>query len=296
STLDATNISSAALIRAGAATHAFDMDQRMIGLNYTVDAANNAILLNAPANGNLAPPGYYMLFLLNSAGVPSVANFVRVLASDYSLAVNPGSQQVSQGGNTSFTATVTPQTGFSGTVSLGLSGLPSGITASFSAPALTSGDSTLNVSIGNSVAPGTYPFTITSTSGSLSHSANVSLMVQASADFALSVTPASRKIFQNGKGSFTATVSPQNGFSEMVVLGATGLPAGVTASFKVPQLRTGNSMLNVIVGADVAPGDYPFTITGVSGSLIHTANAVLTVLVQGKYTVSITPPAQTVSR
>ena len=55
-------------------------------------------------------------------------------------------------------------------------------------------------------------------------------------------------------------------------------------------------MLNVIVGADVAPGDYPFTITGVSGSLIHTANAVLTVLVQGKYTVSITPPAQTVSR
>jgi uncharacterized membrane protein len=50
------------------------------------------------------------------------------------------------------------------------------------------------------------------------------------------------------------------------------------------------------VGANVAPGNYPFTITGVSGSLIHNANVVLTVLVQGSYTVSVTPPSQTVSR
>ncbi len=295
STPDASNISSIALIRAGAVTHAFDMDQRMVGLSFT-DQGNGTLLVNAPANGNLAPPGYYLLFLVNSAGVPSIANWVQMQKSDFSIGVTPGSQQVPQGGNTSFTATVTPQTGFTGTVNLGVSGLPAGVTASFSVPALTSGDSTLNVMVGNSVAPGTYPFTITGVSGSLTHSANATLQVQAAGDYTVTVTPASRKVVQGAHTSWTATVTPQNGFSDPVTLSVSGLPAGVTASFSVPTLTSGNSTLNVVVGASVAPGTYPFTITGMSGALTHSASATLTVLVQGSNTVTITPASQTVTR
>ncbi len=294
STPDASNISSIALIRAGAVTHAFDMDQRMIGLSFT-DQGNGTLLVNAPANGNLAPPGYYLLFLVNSAGVPSVASWVQVLKSDFSISVAPASQQVSQGSNTSFTATVTPQTGFTGTVNLGVSGLPAGVTSSFSVPAVTSGDSTLHVAVDNTVAPGSYPFTITGTSGSLTHSTNATLQVTA-ADFALTVTPASRKVFQGGNTSWVATVTPQNGFTNAVTLGVSGLPAGVTAAFTVPVPTSGNSTLNVAVGGSVAPGNYPFTITGVSGALTHSVNVTLTVLVQGTFTVGITPASQTVTR
>ena len=75
-TPDAANITSVALVRPGAQTHAFDMDQRMVSLSFT--AAGGVLNVTAPPNGNIAPPGYYMLFILNAAGVPSVASFVRV--------------------------------------------------------------------------------------------------------------------------------------------------------------------------------------------------------------------------
>ena len=295
STPDAANISSIALIRAGSPTHAFDMDQRMVGLSFTSDGGTT-LQVNAPANGNLAPPGYYMLFLVNAAGVPSIASWVQVQTSDFSLSATPPSQTVAQGGSTSFTATVTPQSGFSGTVTMTTSGLPTGVTGTFTPTTLTSGDSTLGINVSNSVTPGTYPFTITGTSGALTHSVNASLTVQAAGDFTVALTPGSRKLAQGGNTSFTATVTPQNGFADSVHLSVTGLPPGVNAAFSVPDLASGNSTLNVNVDSGTAPGTYPFTVNGVSGNLTRTANGTLTVLVQGTFTVSVTPAAQTVTR
>jgi hypothetical protein len=75
-TPNAANISSVVLVRAGSPTHAFDMDQRLVGLNFT--AGNGVLNATAPPNGSIAPPGYYLLFILNSAGVPSVAQFVQL--------------------------------------------------------------------------------------------------------------------------------------------------------------------------------------------------------------------------
>jgi hypothetical protein len=69
STPDAASIASVSLIRPGAVTHAFDEDQRALSLTFTASAGS--LTIQAPANANLAPPGYYMLFLVSSAGVPS---------------------------------------------------------------------------------------------------------------------------------------------------------------------------------------------------------------------------------
>src|SRR5437870_7750256 len=74
-TPEAANITSVVLVRPGAQTHSIDMDQRLVGLSYTTDAG--VLNVTVPPNGNIAPPGYYMLFLLNSAGVPSLARFVQ---------------------------------------------------------------------------------------------------------------------------------------------------------------------------------------------------------------------------
>jgi hypothetical protein len=107
-TPDAASISSAVLIRAGSPTHAFDMDQRLVGLNFT--AGSGVLNATTPPNGSIAPPGYYLLFILNSTGVPSIAQFVQlsltptdqpptgiISSPSGNVAINPG-QSVSFAG------------------------------------------------------------------------------------------------------------------------------------------------------------------------------------------------------
>lgn len=80
-TPDAREIESVVLIRLGSSSHAFDMEQRLVGLSFNA-SADGALSATAPPNGAIAPPGYYMLFLLR-AGVPSVAKFVRLTTTPY---------------------------------------------------------------------------------------------------------------------------------------------------------------------------------------------------------------------
>ncbi|MEQ1758821.1 MAG: carboxypeptidase regulatory-like domain-containing protein [Vicinamibacterales bacterium] len=69
-------ITSVALLRPGAPTHALDFNQRYLPLAFTTTA--NGLTVTAPLNGNHAPPGYYMLIIKDSNGVPSVASWVRI--------------------------------------------------------------------------------------------------------------------------------------------------------------------------------------------------------------------------
>ena len=75
-TPDAASIDSVVFLRPGAATHNFDMDARYLALNFTDQGTH--LDVTSPLDGRLAPPGYYLLFLINTAGVPSVAEFVRL--------------------------------------------------------------------------------------------------------------------------------------------------------------------------------------------------------------------------
>jgi hypothetical protein len=77
------DVQSVVLMRPGAPTHGFDMEQREIGLTFSVvngvlRVAPPASVNSDPSGANIAPPGYYMLFVINSAGVPSVASFVQL--------------------------------------------------------------------------------------------------------------------------------------------------------------------------------------------------------------------------
>jgi hypothetical protein len=76
-TPDYANISSVALIRAGSTTHADDFDQRYVSLTFT-NTGNDSLTVTAPANPNIAPPGYYLLVIVNRSGIPSVMPFAQV--------------------------------------------------------------------------------------------------------------------------------------------------------------------------------------------------------------------------
>jgi hypothetical protein len=75
-TPDAATIQKAVLIRLGAATHFFDQNTRYVPL--TMQVGTGTLTLTAPGDGKSAPPGYYMLFILNSAGIPSVASILQL--------------------------------------------------------------------------------------------------------------------------------------------------------------------------------------------------------------------------
>ncbi len=76
----ANGISSAVLLRPSGSTHSWHANQIGVPLTITNDTGSN-LTLSVPANSNMLPPGYYMLFILDNNGAPSVSKFVRVSAA-----------------------------------------------------------------------------------------------------------------------------------------------------------------------------------------------------------------------
>ena len=184
-TPDAAEIASVVLVRPGAPTHAFDMEQRLVGLSYTV--GSGVLNVTSPPNGNIAPPGYYMLFVLDTAGVPSVARFVRLAASVPNQApvatiTSPATNVTrNPGGAVSFSGTGSDP---DGTISAYAWTFPGG------APGSSSVASPGNVTYST---PGTYSatFQVTDNRGLASPPATRTITVS---DFSLSATPASRTV------------------------------------------------------------------------------------------------------
>src|SRR5438552_2928137 len=73
------SIRKVALVRLGAVTHSDNMEQRYVPLQFTAGAAS--LTATGPANANVAPPGVYMLFIIDANGVPSIARMVSVLGN-----------------------------------------------------------------------------------------------------------------------------------------------------------------------------------------------------------------------
>jgi len=70
------DVASVVLVRPASDTHAFNFEQRVVGLNFTL--SSGALTVTCPPNSNIAPPGYYMLFILSKEGVTSIASFLQV--------------------------------------------------------------------------------------------------------------------------------------------------------------------------------------------------------------------------
>lgn len=113
-------------------------------------------------------------------------------AANFSLTASPTSVTVTPGTSGATTITVTPTGSFTGNVSFSASGLPAGATASFS-PSLitTSGSSTLTLSAASTTPAGSFAITVAGTSGTLTNTTPVALVVQSGGTQAISVSPTS---------------------------------------------------------------------------------------------------------
>jgi len=151
--------------------------------NPTASTSSTTLTLTTASS---TPPGTYTITVNGLSGALNHTLSLTLVvnaapppvAGDFSIAASPPTLTVSRGSNGSYTITVTALNGFTGSVSLSVSGLPGRLNARFSPSTIAgSGAATLLVSPNKKVPPGTYPVTITGTSGSLAHSANVSLTI-----------------------------------------------------------------------------------------------------------------------
>jgi len=192
---------------------------------------------------------------------------------DFSVSVSPSSQSVLQGGTTgSYTATSTPIGGFNGSVGWTVSGLPAGITA---AP-MNSASFALTVAA--NVAPGTYSFSVTGTSGTLQHSASASVVVTSNASFTIAVSPTSATIKRPGAAQFTVTVTPSGTFNSPISLSVSGARTGISPSFSVNPIAGSpwSSTLTVNVSTSAKRGSRALTITASGGGIAQKANVTIT--------------------
>ncbi|HTD24876.1 MAG TPA: glycosyl hydrolase [Terriglobales bacterium] len=216
------------------------------------------------------------------SGSVRVCNFTLVTAApNFAIAATPSTVTVTAGSNANYTTNVSAVNGFSGSVGLSMSGLPAGAAAGFSPASINgSGSSTLTVTTATSTPAGTYTLTTMGTSGSLNHSTTVTLVVNSHStpDFSLAVSPNSQTVTAGNGTSYTATVTPLNGFTGTVALSISGLPTGTSGAFTPVSINgSGASTLTISTATSTPAASTTLTITATSGNLSHSGAVTLAV-------------------
>jgi hypothetical protein len=215
-------------------------------------------------------------FVVNNTPVSPAPTF------DFSLS-NSGDMAVTQGNSGLNTISVTMVNVQSQVVSLSCNtGLPSGAACVFNPSSAGSNfTSSLTVTTLSFTPPGSYPITVTGTSGSTSRQSPFTLTVNApplSFDFSISGSPTNQTVTQGQSASYSLMLNPISGAAQTVSLNLSGCPTDATCSIN-PQTGspTFTSMLNVATASSTPPGRYSITLTALSGGLTHSTTLALTV-------------------
>ncbi len=210
--------------------------------------------------------------LITALTGPPPAGF-SISASPTSVSIDPGSN-----GSTTINSAVTG--GFTGSITLAASGMPTGVTVGFTTNPLSAGSSTsMTITVASGTTPGTYPITVTGTSGSTVETTTVSLtVVGATPNFTISASPTSISVSPSGTGKVTITTAVSGGFSSAIALSGTVTGSRVTVAFSPTSITgAGTSTMTITVNRRATTGSRTITITGTGGGITHTATVALTI-------------------
>ena len=248
--------------------------------------SGNSQTLNV-AIGASAADGAYTLTVTGASGALAHSATLTLLVGsataqpDFSIAAAPAALSIQAGNAADATVTLAALNGFNSGVTLSASGLPGGVTATFSSDTVAgAGTSTLTLAVAASAAAGSAAITVTGTAGALTHSASIALDITAAAqpDFSVVVAPGSISLQAGSSGHATLSVSAANGFADDVALSSSGAPAGLTATFASATVHgAGSTEVALVADASAAAGSYTLTLTGVSGAASHSVSFGVTV-------------------
>ena len=196
--------------------------------------------------------------------------------NDFSISAFPTALGLAQGSAGSSTISTALASGSAATVSLALSGVPTGATGSVLPASVTAGQSSILTVNAGTAAPGNYTLTITGTEGSNTHSTTVALTVVAN-DFSIGASPTSLSINFGGSGASAISTAVTTGNAATVSLSALVSPAGPTASLNPTSVTAGAGSTLTVNAGSATPGNYTVTVTGTEGTATHSTNVSVTV-------------------
>ncbi len=202
--------------------------------------------------------------------------------SGFSVSASPSSVSVSAGSNGSTTINSAATGGFSGSITLTATGQPSGVTIGFTTNPISAGNSTsMTIAVAAGTAGGTYPITITGTSGSTVETTTVTLTIPgATPTFSLGASTGSISVSPGGTGKVTLTTAVSGGFNSAISLSGTVTGSRVTLSFSPSSIAApgaGTSTMTITVNRRAATGTRTITVTGTGGGVTKQATVTLTI-------------------
>jgi len=229
-----------------------------------------------------AEVGYDLVTGWGSPNGAALINALAPIATSPTYTLSATSVSIVQGSSGSSTVTSTVEDGFDSAVTLSVSGLPTGVTYTFTPTSITgSGTSSLALTVPAATATGSYTVTVSGTGGSITQTTTFTLTVTApvTAGFTISVSPTSGSLAQGQSGYAVVTVTATGGFDSAVTLSSSGEPTGVTGKFSPTSITgSGTSDFTLTVARTAKTGTYPITIKGTSGSTTETTTLTFTVL------------------
>jgi pseudomonalisin len=217
--------------------------------------------------------------------VPTLA----VSASASSVSILPGAA-----GTVTFTSAV--NSALSSSVALKITGLPTGVTASFTPSTIAapgSGSSVLTLSAASSTKGGSYALTVMATAGRLIKSVTISLKVPSSKAAA---NASSISVARGATGAVTVTTAIAGGFSASMSLSVSGLPAGVSATLSpstLPAPGAGSSVIRLTASTSATLGVVHLAIGVSGGGLAASVPVSLTIGPQPTFTLTAVSPSTT---
>ncbi len=243
--------------------------------------------LTLTVSSSTAPGTYSIMVIGNGGGFNRTAPVTLTVPGtpNFTIAASPSAVSIAQGSSGNSTISTSISGGFNAAIALTASGLPSGVTASFSPSSIAapgSGSSTLTLTVAATAAAGTSTITITGTGGGITHTTTVTLTVTSTAppNFTISASPSAITIGIGTSGNVSITTAISGGFNSAITLSAVPLPSGVTASFSPSSIAApgaGTSTLTLTVSSSTAPGTYSIMVIGSGGGFNRTAPVTLTV-------------------
>ncbi len=254
----------------------------------TATAGSSTITVRAAGTGVSAVTATYGLTI----PAPAVA-----------LTAGSGASSIVVGGSATVPITITRSNGFTDAVTLAATGLPTGVTATFTPATIAAGSttSTLSLVVAGTAASGASTVTISASgTGVTTQTASLALTLTAATTPAVSLTstPAAVSIVAGANGTTAIGVSRIGGFAGDVTLALEGAPAGVTGAFSAnPVLAAGtSSTLSITTTGAAVPGIYNLTVRGTgTGVSAATTTVAVTVAAAPAITVSATPAAVAVT-
>jgi subtilase family serine protease len=236
----------------------------------------------AGVTGYNAGTGYDLATGLGSVDADALVNHWSdgLIPPSFQLSASPGAIAIAAGASASASLSVSVRGGFNGPVSLSVSGLPSGVTATLTPSLLKapgSGSSTLTLVAASSAAPGTYSAVVSASGVGVTKTASLKVNVPG---FTLAVSPSRATVTSAAAASVTLTITAKGGFNSAVGLSVSGVPAGVTGRFSVQNMSapgSGSSKLTLTKAPGTAAKTATLTVKASGGGVAHTAAVTLTV-------------------